>query len=226
MTFPNRNDDPTGWAYALLATEYPVALFNKVKVPRWTQHKRVGQADTWALATSVLWLARRGLDHADEETLLVAMVDAAITAGRHATQYNDEQVAAYCGMPLVAGHVLSEAQARLADPDPMLGPIVRDLINAMWPKPGQPAGPCQETIHPALALHRTLRTWGDGKIPCLENLAHLGLAQEETYEPRLRTLLYRIILSPRFARDEVLAEPLREAFTWYVTEHAKMATSG
>jgi hypothetical protein len=218
MTLPDRNEDPTGWAYALLATDFVPNPAKHGAVPRWALPSIVGIHNTWAYATSVLWLARR---HSDD-TLVVPMVDAAVTTGRHATGSTDDRTAAYCGLTLMAGPVVGWAQYLLADSDPLLGPAVKDVFRKMWPAPNYPDGPRPKAIQPAMALHRLLTTYGDRDVPFLEDLVRLGLANTSTYAPCLRELLRHVIHAERYVREDVLGEPLREALAWYLGEHAEM----
>ncbi|MGW0485770.1 hypothetical protein [Nonomuraea sp. NPDC003214] len=235
MTTPDTSPPPStgqeGWAADVLAHQLHAGTIPST-VPRWAIPSNVGQHDAHAYAQGVLFVGRYDPDIARvDDSLNVPVAKRALAIGRRAIGPREHapgtteaehraQVAVYCGLPLLAGHVVARAQLALAADDPLLHPAIHELVQRMWPNRSTASPPGSAgVLKAALSLNRHLQQYGDAGIPFLPDLAKVGRADGSTYAPSLRELLRRVIYSTRpllqsaFGRamhtglTEILAEP-------------------
>ncbi|MEU4513194.1 hypothetical protein AB0G05_27170 [Nonomuraea wenchangensis] len=224
--------DEEGWASWMLTMGLgPRPWHGALDVPDWAAPSIVGQHNAHAYALTVLFVGRRDPDVMRiDDDMNVQIAKLALAIGRRAiaerkTHQPDteaaarrERVAVYCGLPLLAGHVVGRAQSALAHEDALLEERIQNLVSTMWPKAGQVKAP-PAGMHSALALHRHLRSFGDSGVPYLEELVKLGRASGSTFGPSMRELLRRVVYSGRPLLQSQFGNALHTALTGLIAEH-------
>lgn len=177
------------WAAGALADYTHLSPTVLTEVPAWAVPSSVGRLHSVEMAQVLLWRARRRHEApGPDDELTVATARLALAMGHRAARTERFSIAAHCGIPLLAGHIVARAQLLLADD--LLAPDIERLISYLWPRPAVAAPPSDESTAAAMSLHRNIRQHGDGGVPCLDDLSRAGRSRG-AYACALRELLRR-----------------------------------